>query len=309
MEKNDSLSGQETTSHWFQENIGLEVQSELESQCNTQSVEDPNPNPSRKKRLLKGAALKETCRQYCCAKSCLRNLGFNKIKQEREVFLGMKRSSQNTFLRASIGILQKHTRYTVSDEIVCRRCFLKVFCLSNQRMKKVLACSRFEDEVTQYSYASRDTPQLSFLKNWLEVFVTYNGESIPNCKFTHLPDNFTKTEVYNLYIETLKERNMPMLSLCSFLRVWRKHFSLVKIPKKTRMGVCQICAELKAKRDTAKTIEQKGIFFVQLFGYLYIFSYKFKELILFLWFFSSYSIGTQNPSRTTKYRATEAGKA
>lgn len=121
--------------------------------------------------------------------------------------------------------------------------------------KKLLPCS----------YASRDTLQLSFLKNWMEVFVTYNGESIPNCKFTHLPDNFTKTKVFSLYVETLKERNMPIFLLCSFLRVWRKHFSHVKIPKKTRMGVCQICAELKEKRDTAKTIEQKGILLFKFF--------------------------------------------
>lgn len=52
---------------------------------------------------------------------------------------------------------------------------------------------------------------------------------------------------------------MQILSLCSFLRAWRKYFPHVKIPKKTRMGICQICAELKAKRDTAKTAEQKGM--------------------------------------------------
>ena len=121
-----------------------------------------------------------------------------------------------------------------------------------------LARSRFGEEVMQCSYTVRETPELSFVKNWLDVFVGYNGKNLPNCKFTHSSDNFTKTEVYNLYVETLKERNMPILSLCSFLRVWRKHFPHVKIPKKTRMGVCQICAELKAKRDTTKTSEQKG---------------------------------------------------
>lgn len=274
--QDNNFSDEEVMSQRYQEPSEMELDSASGSQRNAESIEDANTTLSRTKRLLKRAAVKKTCREYCCAKNCLRGLGFNKIKQEREIFFGMKRSNQNNFLRASIGMAHEHTRYTVLDEIVCRRCFLKVFCVSNQRMKFFLARSRFGEEVMQCSYTMRETPELSFVNNWLDVFVGYNGENLQNCKFTHLPDNFTKAEVYNLYVETLKERNMPMLSLCSFLRVWRKYFSHVKIPKKTRMGVCQICAELKAKRDTAKTSEQKGKldlnFEVQMFFWIILFN-------------------------------------
>ena len=40
----------------------------------------------------------------------------------------------------------------------------------------------------------------------------------------------------------------------------KEHFSHVKAPKYTRQGKCDICIELKEKRNNAKTDEEKEEF-------------------------------------------------
>lgn len=209
----------------------------------------------RKQRLLSRLAARATSREFCCAKNCLRSLGFQKILQERSNFFNLKRGPQNVFLRSCIRSSIGSTKYAVSDVAVCRASFLKVFSISNLRIQKIKA--NVTQESFSLAFSSHETPQYCFLKQWLGNFITFNGEVQPNSNFTHLPDNFTKREVYNLYVESQKDSQNSTLSLPSFLRIWRQDFSHVKIPKKSRMGVCQICAELKAKRDTAKTTEEK----------------------------------------------------
>ena len=127
--ENNPLSDEDITSQMCQQLPNIEVQSLDTLQFDSQGVNEDIVTLCRKERLLKVEALKKTCRLYCCGRNSLRKLGYNKIKQEREIFLGLKRSNQNSFLRASLGIFQEQTRYTILDEIVCRRCFLKVTCL------------------------------------------------------------------------------------------------------------------------------------------------------------------------------------
>lgn len=209
----------------------------------------------RKQRFLSRLANRATSREFCCAKNCLRSLGFHKIQQERNNFFNLKRGPQNVFLRSCIRRSTLSTKYAVSDVTVCRASFLKVFGISNLRIHKII--SNVSQESFSLAFSTHETPQYCFLKQWLGNFITFNGEVLPNSNFTHLPDNFTKREVYSLYAESQKDSLNSTLSLPSFLRIWRQDFPHVKIPKKSRMGVCQICAELKAKRDTAKTTEEK----------------------------------------------------
>ena len=57
-----------------------------------------------------------------------------------------------------------------------------------------------------------------------------NGEVMPSSSFTNLPKNYTKRNLYNMYVEVLKDMQVYTLSKTSFLRFWRDHFPHVKIP-------------------------------------------------------------------------------
>ena len=204
----------------------------------------------RKQWLLSRQAIRRTSREFFCAKNCLRSLGFQKIQQARLQFFNLNRGPQNVFLRSCIRRSTFSTKYAVSVVVVCRASFLKVFGISNLRIQKII--SNVSQESLSLSFSTHETPQYCFLKQWLGNFITFNGEVLPNSNFTHLPDNFTKREVYNLYVESQKDSLNSTLSLPSFLLIWHQDFHHVKIPKKSRMGVCQICAELKAKQDKAR---------------------------------------------------------
>ena len=70
---------------------------------------------------------------------------------------------------------------------------------------------------------------------------------MPNRETVHIPDNFSRREIYNLYKEYAKgaEGHDQFITYQYFVKVWKKEFNNVCIPKKTRMGICSTCASLK----------------------------------------------------------------
>ena len=66
----------------------------------------------------------------------------------------------------------------------------------------------------------------------------------------HIPDNFSRREIYNLYKEYAEgaEGHGRFITYPYFVKIWKKEFNNVCIPKKTRMGICNICASLKLKK-------------------------------------------------------------
>jgi hypothetical protein len=70
----------------------------------------------------------------------------------------------------------------------------------------------------------------------------------------HIPDNFSKREIYNLYagyVEGVKG-NGNVVTYTYFTRVWKKQFNNVYIPNKSRMDICSICATLKLRGDKSE---------------------------------------------------------
>ena len=78
-------------------------------------------------------------------------------------------------------------------------------------------------------------------------FFSKHGESMPDKETTHIPDNFSRHEIYKLYkafVQEAKENN-NFIRYAYFTRLWKIEFNNVCIPKRSRMGVCSICASLK----------------------------------------------------------------
>ena len=87
--------------------------------------------------------------------------------------------------------------------------------------------------------------------SWMTDFFSRHGESMPNRETIHIPNNFSRQEIYQLYKEYAQsvEGNSNFITYSYFTIIWKNKFNNVRIPKKSRMGVCSICAFLKEKRD------------------------------------------------------------
>ena len=70
---------------------------------------------------------------------------------------------------------------------------------------------------------------------------------MPNRATIHIPDNFSRQEIYNLYKEYAEgaEGHGRFITYPYFVKIWKKEFNNVRIPKKRRMGICNTCASLK----------------------------------------------------------------
>ena len=74
----------------------------------------------------------------------------------------------------------------------------------------------------------------------------------------HIPDNFSRREIYNLYKGYVEgvEGNGNFITYAYFTRIWKKQFNNFRIPKKSMMGICIICATLKSRRDKSEGAER-----------------------------------------------------
>jgi hypothetical protein len=94
--------------------------------------------------------------------------------------------------------------------------------------------------------------------SWMHDFFSKHGECMPDRDTIHIPDNFSRREIYNLYKGYVEgvEGNGNFITYAYFTRIWKKQFNNVCIPKKSRMGICSICATLKSRRDKSEGAER-----------------------------------------------------
>ena len=83
-------------------------------------------------------------------------------------------------------------------------------------------------------------------------------ENQPNKKGRHLPDNYSKAEVFKIYMASLDaDREDGHASFSSFHRVWGKSFPEVKIPAVNRFSQCSHCRYYKTLRDKGPSLMDK----------------------------------------------------
>ena len=97
------------------------------------------------------------------------------------------------------------------------------------------------------------------VKTWMKHFFDTHCESLPNKDVVHLPDNYSKFEVWNIYKSTLGDvRRSANISYKRWLKIWLAHFPSVKIPTVNRFSACADCEEFKSFCEKAVTPEDKS---------------------------------------------------
>ncbi|KAL3701797.1 hypothetical protein R1sor_019819 [Riccia sorocarpa] len=137
-------------------------------------------------------------RQFCCKKTCVWNLGINRLRSERKRYFRLSQTERAVYLESLVTKLEKGG---------------VVFRLSQNL-----------------------TPA--------------DGKY-------HLPNNFTKKEVYDHYMTDMVQVR-ECLQYSSFKHYWVKFYPLVTIPITNKFHVCDFCELYKSKRDKGVTSIEKA---------------------------------------------------
>ena len=209
--------------------------------------------------------IKEVSKYPCCEGLCLSKFGRQGVKAHRSYYYGLTHTEKNVLLRGCLEQnLQGRIGYTVNGNSFCREAFKKLYSVGNNRLKRVSAdmFCRIESDHFQ---REKSTTQLA-LEQWLNDFFSTNVESLPDKNIFHLPDNWTKLEVFEAFKSEATLRESEGLTYSWFCRIWKVSFPRVRIPKRSRFSTCTSCTEFKALRAKATLESKKSMFAYCLFN-------------------------------------------
>ncbi|KAL3688958.1 hypothetical protein R1sor_015267 [Riccia sorocarpa] len=105
--------------------------------------------------------------------------------------------------------------------------------------------------------ARQPSAEAFILLEWLDSFFLSHCERQPADGKYHLPNNFTKKDVYVHYMTDMVQVR-ECLQYSSFKHYWVKFYPLVTIPTTNKFSVCDFCELYKSKRDKGVTNIEKA---------------------------------------------------
>lgn len=203
--------------------------------------------------------VKEIFKYPCCDSLCLREFCREEVAKQRTYYYGLTRTEKNVLLRGCMKQThQGRTGYVVNGKSFCREGFKKLYSVGNDRLQKVSQDIFFRIQPETFSKEKSST-QLALVQ-WLNDFFQINVESLPNKDIFHLPDNWTKFEVFEAFKNETLSREETTLTYSWFCRIWNLEFPRVRIPKRSRFSTCAPCTEFKALRDKATLEHERSMF-------------------------------------------------
>lgn len=215
---------------------------------------------------LTDRSIRSTSRKFCCRNHCLLSLDMTGIREAREQYFRQKsqdRSSSLQWLVNQSGNKGEGGRlcYSIGKRNVCREAFKNVFCVGNDRLSRITKLGN--RDVMPPKAVGRPKAIMSLVvTSWLHEFFKTRVESLPNKNVLHLPDNYTKFEVWKIFQCTFgsKDETAKNITYRAFVKIWNEKFPNVKIPPVSRFSACADCEEFKALRDKASSQREKGLF-------------------------------------------------
>ncbi|KAL3694898.1 hypothetical protein R1sor_008549 [Riccia sorocarpa] len=143
--------------------------------------------------------LAKELRQFCCKNTCVWNLGIDMLRRERKLYFRLSRTERSIYLESLVTKLENgRVVFRLSQNLIVRRkAFKIVFCVGNSRMQRL----RLEDKhpASIDTVARQPSAEAFILLEWLDSFFLSHCERQPADGKYHLPNNFTKKEVYDHY--------------------------------------------------------------------------------------------------------------
>jgi hypothetical protein len=137
----------------------------------------------------------------------------------------------------------------VNGRRICRIGFKKLYSVGNDRLQRVSKDIFFKVENDVF-WKEKLSASLLFVQ-WMSIFLSKHVESLPNKEIFHLPNNWTKQEVYKMFKVDLLEREEASMTYAYFCCVSLEKFPRMRIPEHSNFTSCTPCCEFKALRDEA----------------------------------------------------------
>lgn len=141
--------------------------------------------------------------------------------------------------------------YKVMGNVVCGLAFQTFWNITNYTRRKIEASVRNRTAINVphgNTFVHRASFKSDIVAAWFEDFVKV-CEQQPDSNDVHTFERLRKIDLYEECIDSLSQlyaaSDLP--SMTTFLRVWRKDFPFLKIPRVTRLGKCDTCVTLKEK--------------------------------------------------------------
>ncbi|KAL3675951.1 hypothetical protein R1sor_025899 [Riccia sorocarpa] len=133
--------------------------------------------------------------------------------------------------------------------------FKIIFCVGNSRLQRLRLPDKHPASID--TVARQPSAEAFILLEWLDSIFLSHCERQPADGKYHLPNNFTKKEVYDHY-RTDMVQVRECLQYSSFKHYWVKFYPLVTIPTTNKFSVCDFYELYKSKRDKGVTSLEKA---------------------------------------------------
>ncbi|KAL3685046.1 hypothetical protein R1sor_003068 [Riccia sorocarpa] len=138
-------------------------------------------------------------RQFCCKKTCVWNLGINRLRSEHKRYFCLSRTERSVYLESLVTKLESGgVIFRLSQKLtVCHKAFKIIFCVGNSRLQRLRLQDKHPASID--TVARQPSAEAFILLEWLDSFFLSHCERQPTDGKYHLPNNFTKKEVYDHY--------------------------------------------------------------------------------------------------------------
>jgi len=258
-------SDEDLFSEVVNENMGIVTSTNAddveESPVGFQTKEKPKPPSKREKdrigrkdvvssQNLADRKIKEISKYPCCDSLCLIQFGRDEVEKHHTYYYGLTHTERNVLLRGCMKQThQGRTGYVVHGKSCCRMGLKKLYSVGNNRLQRLAQDIFCRTEADPFC-KEKSVTQLALVQ-WLSDFFMTNVESLPNKDIFHLPDNWTKLEVFEAFQMESLLREEASLTYSWFCRIWNLEFPRVRIPKRSQFSTCGPCTEFKALREKA----------------------------------------------------------
>ena len=192
----------------------------------------------------------------CCLSDCLVKFGKKELHSVRLYYFSLNGEEQDTFLAARLQLLQDSSSrakvcfeyFLNMNDRCCHKAFKIAFGVGNMRLNRIQQQCYFGNSISETPVEELTTKGLvgQHAIKWLQNYFRLHCEVMPTTGRLHLSDNYTREELFQIYKDDLQSKGERFIKYCQFTRLWKLKFDNVLIPRKVRMGVCAVCANLKS---------------------------------------------------------------
>jgi hypothetical protein len=154
---------------------------------------------SRKEFLSKSISIKELISSEFCQKNCLKRMDMYSLSK-RKTYLSMIKIMKNSYLMGCMISTITVYDYLIGNILLCRKDFKKIHSIGNLRLSRIH--TRFEKYPSFYSkvhHGRESGPFTNTALAWMHDLFSNHGDCMIDRDTIHIPDSFSRREVYNLY--------------------------------------------------------------------------------------------------------------